>query len=276
MSPSLPPAFPDNGIPDEVILGTLAALRELDVPTKGGRTTSYVYDSGIDELEELRRAGCSRSPSTSTAWTPRRSRASRRWRTTSSRRRLSLLGSGSPDEVGTMTSGGTESCALSVLAARERWRAKNGDPHGRPTAILPDTVHPAFLKAAHLFDVDVIRVPVDPVTFKADVAATAAAIDERTALVVVSAPSYAHGVIDPIEEIAALAAEHDVLCHVDACIGGWTVPFIREARGPAADRADDPRRDQRVGGPAQVRLHAQGVSRCCCSATSSCASSPGS
>ncbi len=230
MSPSLPPAFPDQGIPDEQILGTLAALRELDVPTKGGRTTSYVYDSGIDELEEfgVRAFAISQHvngldptafPSFAAVENDLVAAA------------LSLLGSGSPDEVGTMTSGGTESCELAVLAARERWRATRNDPHGHPTAILPDTVHPAFLKAAHLFDVEVIRVPVDPVTFKADVAAIEAAMDERTALVVVSAPSYAHGVIDPLEEVAALAAERDILCHVDACIGGWTVPFIREAEG---------------------------------------------
>ncbi|HYN55830.1 MAG TPA: pyridoxal-dependent decarboxylase, partial [Motilibacterales bacterium] len=75
--------------------------------------------------------------------------------------------------------------------------------------------------------------PIDPVTFAADAAAMIAAIDERTAVVVVSAPSYAHGVVDPIEPIAAAVAERDVLCHVDACIGGWTVPFIREAEGLA-------------------------------------------
>ena len=227
---SLPPAFPDHGLPDEVILGTLAALRELDVPTKGGRTTSYVYDSGIEELEDfgVRAFAISQHvngldptafPSYAAVENDLVAAA------------LSLLGSGSPDEVGTMTSGGTESCSLAVLCARERWRARTGDHAGHPTVILPDTVHPAFLKAAHLFDLEPIRVPVDPQTFRVDVEAVRAAIDERTALVVVSAPSYAHGVIDPLEEVAAIAAENDVLCHVDACIGGWTVPFIREAEG---------------------------------------------
>jgi glutamate/tyrosine decarboxylase-like PLP-dependent enzyme len=97
--------------------------------------------------------------------------------------------------------------------------------------VAPASVHPAFTKACHLFDVDLVAVPVDPSTFRADVAATAAAIDERTALVVGSTPSYAQGVIDPIAELAALAAERDIPCHMDACIGGWTVPFIREAGG---------------------------------------------
>ena len=230
MTASLPPAFPDQGLPDEVILATLAGLRELDVPVKGGRTTSYVYDSGIEDLDGfgLRAFAISQHvngldptafPSFAAVENDLVAAA------------LTLLGSGNPDEVGTMTSGGTESCALAVLCARERWRAKVGDPHGHPTMIVPTTVHPAFLKAAHLFDVEPIQIPVDPVTLRADVEATRAAIDDRTALVVASAPSYAHGVIDPIEELASIAAENDVLCHLDACIGGWTVPFIREAEG---------------------------------------------
>ncbi len=97
--------------------------------------------------------------------------------------------------------------------------------------IAPASVHPAFLKAAHLFDVDTVRVPVDRDTLGADVAATRAAVDERTALIVGSTPSYAQGVIDPIPELAEVAGENDVACHMDACIGGWTIPFIREAEG---------------------------------------------
>jgi len=230
MSAELPPALPEQPLSDEVILGTLAALRELDVPTKGGRTTSYVYDSGIEELEDFGVRAFALSQHVN-GLDPTAFPSFAAVENDLVAAGLSLLGSGSPDEVGTMTSGGTESCSLAVLGARERWRAKVHEPKGHPTIILPDTVHPAFLKAAHLFDLQVIRIPVDPVTFRADVEATRAAIDDRTALVVVSAPSYPHGVVDPIEEIAAIAAQHDVLCHVDACIGGWTLPFIREAEG---------------------------------------------
>lgn len=230
MTASLPPALPDEPLPDDVILGTLAALRELDVPTKGGRTTSYVYDSGLSGLDEfgLRAFALSEDvngldptafPSFAAVENDLVAAA------------LSLLGSGNPAEVGTMTSGGTESCALAVLGARERWRARSGQPDGHPTMVVPETVHPAFLKAAHLFDVEPVRVPVDPQTFKAEVSAMAAAIDDRTALLVVSAPSYAHGVIDPVGELAAIAAQREIWCHIDACIGGWTLPFIREAEG---------------------------------------------
>jgi glutamate/tyrosine decarboxylase-like PLP-dependent enzyme len=232
MSAALPPALPEQGLPDEVILGTLAALRQLDVPTKGGRTTSYVYDSGIDELEEFGLRAFALSQHVN-GLDPTAFPSFAAVENDLVAAGLSLLGSGDPAEVGTLTSGGTESCALAVLAAREHWRASTGDPHGRPTLVAPSSVHPAFIKACHLFDVDLVAVPVDPATYAADVAAMADAIDERTALVVVSAPSYAQGVVDPVEQVAAVAAERGVLCHVDACIGGWTLPFIRQAEGLA-------------------------------------------
>lgn len=230
MTATLPPAFPQQGMPDEEILATLAALRELDVPIKGGRTTSYVYDPDRDDLEDLSLRAFALSEHVN-GLDPTAFPSFAAVENDLVAAALSVLGSGDPGEVGTMTSGGTESCALAVLGARERWRAKVGQPHGHPTLVAPASVHPAFVKACHLFDVELVSVPIDPVTFAADVEAMVAAIDERTALVVVSAPSYAHGIVDPIEPIAAAAAERDVLCHVDACIGGWTVPFIREAEG---------------------------------------------
>src|SRR5690606_26238450 len=121
------------------------------------------------------------------------------------------------------TSGGTESIMLAVKAARDA-AAKP-----RPNLVLPVTAHPAFHKAAHYLGVEVKPVPVSLETFKADPEAVAGAIDENTVLVVASAPSYPQGVIDPVGEIAAIAAEAGVCCHVDACVGGWLLPWLREA-----------------------------------------------
>jgi glutamate/tyrosine decarboxylase-like PLP-dependent enzyme len=93
--------------------------------------------------------------------------------------------------------------------------------------VLPATAHAAFHKAAHYFGVEPVLVPVGA-GFAADVAATEAAVDEarhRTVLVVGSAPSYAHGVVDPVTELAAIAAARGIRCHVDACIGGWVLPY---------------------------------------------------
>jgi glutamate/tyrosine decarboxylase-like PLP-dependent enzyme len=124
--------------------------------------------------------------------------------------------------VGSVTSGGTESVLLAVLAAREG----AGAAPGEASMVLPSTVHAAFHKAAHYFGVEPIVVDADPVTFRADPAAMAAAVRADTVLVVGSAPSYAQGVIDPIPELAALAAERGLRCHVDACIGGWVLPWL--------------------------------------------------
>jgi glutamate/tyrosine decarboxylase-like PLP-dependent enzyme len=74
-----------------------------------------------------------------------------------------------------------------------------------------------------------VLVDVDPVTYRADPDAMAAAIDDTTVLVVASAPSYAHGVVDPVPQIAAAAAARGVRCHVDACVGGWVLPFLDDA-----------------------------------------------
>ena len=86
------------------------------------------------------------------------------------------------------------------------------------------TAHPAFAKAAKYLDIEHVRVPV-AADGRADAAAMADAIDHRTGLLVGSAPCYPFGVIDPIEELAATAAERGVLFHTDACLGGWLLPW---------------------------------------------------
>jgi len=94
--------------------------------------------------------------------------------------------------------------------------------------VIPSTAHAAFHKAAHYFGVELVSVDVDPQTMRAVPDAMAAAMDEhagRLVLVAVSTPSYAHGVVDPVEPIAAAAAARGVRCHVDACIGGWVLPW---------------------------------------------------
>ncbi len=236
MTDSHPAPLPETGLDVETILATLREYRTRDLPDKGGTTTAYVYDPGMDDLADLGvNAYAIAQPVNGLDPTAFPSYAAVENDIVGAA--LELFGGNVEGGVGTMTSGGTESCGLAVLGARERWRATNQQPHGRPTIVLATTAHPAFLKAAHLFDLDVVAVPVDPQSYKAVPSAMADALDERTAIVVVSSPSYAHGVIDPITEVAAIAAERDIPCHVDACIG-WPVPFIRADEGlPPIDLA---------------------------------------
>ncbi|GAA3176034.1 hypothetical protein GCM10010531_32120 [Blastococcus jejuensis] len=213
--------------PDEV-LAELTALQAGDLPTHGGATMAYVYDSGLSGLEELAAAAQAAFQWTN-ALDPTAFPSVARLENDLVGAAARLLGGG-PGTVGTLTSGGTESCLLAVLSARETWRARGRA--GRPRLLLPVTAHAAFRKAAHLFDLDVVDVPVDPTSCRAVPAAVAGALDEQAALVVVSAPSYPHGVLDPVGEIAAMAASAGVPCHVDACIGGWILPFLDDVPEP--------------------------------------------
>ena len=123
---------------------------------------------------------------------------------------------------GCMTSGGTESILMSMLVNRERARAR-GVEHAE--IVVPHSAHPAYAKAAHYFDLTLVSVPLDE-AYRADVAQMATAINENTAVVVASAFNYPFGVMDPVDEIAALAKSRGVGCHVDACIGSFVLPFL--------------------------------------------------
>ncbi len=124
--------------------------------------------------------------------------------------------------AGSMTSGGTESIFLAVQVARDHARTVRGI--AEPQIITPSTAHPAFAKAAKYLDVEQVKVPVGP-DGRADVGAMSDALTTRTGLVVGSAPCYPYGVIDPIADLAAMAAERDILFHTDACLGGWLLPW---------------------------------------------------
>ena len=133
---------------------------------------------------------------------------------------------GDEQAVGSATSGGTESIILATKAARDSLRA--GGVEGRLNVVLPITGHAAFHKAAAYLDLDIRPTAVDE-GFRAIPEAVDEAIDERTALVVASAPSYAHGVVDPIAEIGRVAKKTGRWLHVDACVGGMVLPFLDDA-----------------------------------------------
>ena len=131
--------------------------------------------------------------------------------------------------VGAVSSGGTESILLAMKAYRDYARDRRGIAD--PEIVAPVTAHAAFDKAAKFFDMPLVRVGVGA-DFTADLAAMADAVTDRTAVVVGSAPSFPHGVIDPIPELAALAAERGAGCHVDACLGGFIVPWAERLGYP--------------------------------------------
>ena len=130
--------------------------------------------------------------------------------------------------VGTVTSGGTESILLAMKAYRDRAssRARSRRWFGRPEVVAPTTAHVAFDKAAQYFGIKLVRVPVGP-DFRADVGAMRRAVTRHTVAMAGSAPSFPHGVVDPIEELAGVAAGRGIGFHTDACLGGFVLPWAR-------------------------------------------------
>lgn len=197
----------------------LERLREMqaaDLPVHGGRTLAYVYDSGLAEVDRVGREAVA-AYAGSNGLDPTAFPSLLTMENDVVGFAADLLDAPA-SAVGTVTSGGTESVLLAVQAARD------GAVVPAPNIVVPTTVHAAFHKAAHYFGVELRAVPVGA-DLRADPAAMAAACDSSTVLVVASAPSYAHGVVDPVTQIAALAAERGIRCHVDACIGGWVLPY---------------------------------------------------
>ncbi len=215
------------GRPAAQLLAELRNLRAADAPTRGGRTFAYVYDAGLPDVDELTEAAYGVF-ATVNGLDPTVFPSVAQLENDVVGAVSAILGV--PGAQGSFTSGGTESILLAVKAARDHARSVRGVT--RSQLVLPSTAHAAFHKAAHYLGLEPVVVPVDPLTFRADARAVANAITERTALVVASAPSYAHGVLDPVAEIAAAAEARGVLCHVDACIGGWFLPFLARAGLP--------------------------------------------
>jgi sphinganine-1-phosphate aldolase len=133
------------------------------------------------------------------------------------------VGDGEP--AGLVTTGGTGSILHAVLAYREQAAARGVT---RPNFVKPETGHPAFDKACHLFGVELRTAPIDPGTTTVDVAALAELIDDQTIAVMGSACNYPYGTIDPIPELGELARARGVGLHVDGCLGGFILPFGQE------------------------------------------------
>ena len=131
-----------------------------------------------------------------------------------------------PGATATFTSGGSESIFLALKTARDWARAEKGITS--PKAVVPRTCHPTFTRAAHYLGIEIVRVPTTRNDFRADVAGMAARIDANTIMLMGSAPNYPFGVFDPIAQIATLAEQRGLWMHVDACVGGFLAPFVRD------------------------------------------------
>lgn len=239
--------LPEKGIMAGDVLAELERYRENDVQWRDGRTWGYVYHPGAEAEEVGKRAYAAYL--SDNALDPTAFPSLLRFENEVLAMAIEHLGGG-PDAAGSFTSGGTESIMLAVKTARDSARAARPAiaAAGRPQVVLPVTAHAAFQKACHYLELEPVLVPVDTKTFRADPSAIEAAITDRTILLVASAPGYAHGVIDPIADIAKIAQARGLLFHVDACVGGFMLPYFRRLG------ADVPEFNLRVPGVTSVSM----------------------
>jgi sphinganine-1-phosphate aldolase len=218
--------LPKRGVPREELFAAMRARKADDADWRGGRTWSLIYPAGEDVDAVLREAN--NLYLFENALNPFRFPSLRQMESDVVSMAAGLL-HGGEESGGCMTSGGTESILLAVKTARDRAREERGIT--KPEMVVPRSAHPAFAKAGTYLGVELKPVALRA-DLRADVDAAAALITDNTVLVVGSAPSYPHGVIDPIPELAALAAARNTSFHTDACVGGFLLPFLQQLGYP--------------------------------------------
>jgi glutamate/tyrosine decarboxylase-like PLP-dependent enzyme len=229
--------IPGTGRAHDDVLAEMESFRRGDAAWKDGRTWSLVYYAGPEHHELLKKAH--HLFFAENALNPMAFKSLKRMEAEVVQMTASLL-HGGPEACGTMTTGGTESILMAVKAARDRARAAR--PWIRhPEIVAPRTIHVAFDKAAHYFGLRLRHAEIGP-DYRVDVGALRRLVNRNTVLIAASAPQYPHGVVDPIEEIGAFAQGRGLPFHVDACVGGFVLPWVEKLGYPL------PRFDFRVPG----------------------------
>lgn len=214
-------SIPMTGQARDELVGEMQGMRAGDAQWRVGRTWSMVYYGGDEHHETVQQAN--NLFLDDNALNPMAFKSLKKMEAQVVAMTASML-NGPPSTVGTMTSGGTESILLAVKTARDRARAKRPWIR-RPELVAPRTVHVAFDKACHYFGVRPRYTAVDE-NGQAVVEDLARAVGRNTVLIAASAPQYVTGTVDPIAEIGAIAERRGVPFHVDACFGGFILPWL--------------------------------------------------
>ncbi|MBZ5856815.1 pyridoxal phosphate-dependent decarboxylase family protein [Flavihumibacter profundi] len=218
-----PVSIPSEGESPDNILQQIRMMKQEDVAWKEGRVWSLVYYAN-EEHDNLLKAASSELFSANYL-NPLAFKSLHRMEQEVVHMTARML-HGDENTVGVMTTGGTESILLAMFCHRQR--ARELHPHiTRPEVVAPVTIHPAFDKAAILFGLHIRKAPVDE-NRSAIPGAMEQLINENTILIAVSAPSYPNGVLDPVETVAGIGKRHHLPVHVDACVGGFMLPWVEK------------------------------------------------
>ncbi|MBD1373164.1 aspartate aminotransferase family protein [Hazenella sp. IB182357] len=230
--------IPLTGLPKDEVLSQLNQFSETDVDFKKGRIWSLVYYLGEEHDQFLKEAYSTYF--SQNGLNPLAFRSLKKMESEVIRMTANLL-NGDQDVCGTMTSGGTESCLLAVKTYRDYAHPSIK----KPEIILSSSAHVAFDKAAHYFNIKPVRIPLDQ-DYRMNTQLVKKKINRNTICIIASAPSYPHGIIDSITALGEIAQKHRVPLHVDACLGGYLLPFVERLGYPI------PKFDFRVPGVTSI------------------------
>ncbi len=214
--------LPNSGTDWTTLKSQMEEIGAGDMDWRNGRTGMYVFYAGDDVLKVAKEAYTMFM--SENALGPMAFPSLKRMEDDVVNMGLSLLNA--PDgAVGNMTSGGSESIFLAVKSARD-WARSKGKNTNDAEVVVPYSAHLAFDRACHYLNLKIVRIPLTS-DHLADVAAMENAINDKTIMMVGSAPCYPFGLIDPIEALGQVAMNHNIWFHVDACVGGYFAPFAR-------------------------------------------------
>jgi len=216
--------LPEKGIPESDLLKKMEEIRKDDINWRDGKVWSLVYHATDQHTEMLKKAYAMFF--SKNALSPLAFPSLKKFETEVVSMAVDLF-NGDKRCCGSMTSGGTESILMAIKTYRD-WAKEKFPGIKEPEMVLPTSAHPAFEKGADYFNVKSVRIPVNQNTHRADIKGMENAINENTILLVGSACDFPRGVVDPISELGEIAQKHDIGLHIDACLGGFMLPFIKK------------------------------------------------
>ena len=220
MNKPLHKPMPDIGQSSPEVLKQLDTFKEHDPNYKDGRVWSLVYyldeDHSAFLKESYHKFACENGLN------PTAFKSLKRFETEVISATADIL-NGTEDVCGVVTSGGTESCLMAVKTYRDLAADKRGVKY--PEMIIPESAHVAWFKASEYFGVKIRLVPLlEDLT--PNMKKLKSMVNRNTVMILGSAPEYPHGTIDPIGEMGEIAQKRKIPLHVDACVGGFILPFM--------------------------------------------------
>lgn len=220
MTNTIHKSMPSSGREGQEILTQLDAFKAEDPEYKNGKVWSLVYY--IDEAHQEFLKDAYFKYSSENGLNPTAFKSLKKMESDVISATADIL-NGTEEVCGVVTSGGTESCLMAVKTYRDMARDKRGVK--KPEMIIPETAHVAWYKASEYFNVKIRQVPLDD-NLVPDLKKLKKMINRNTVMILGSAPEYPHGTIDPIEAMGEIAQAKHIPLHVDACVGGFILPFM--------------------------------------------------